>query len=166
MGQEAACRARFQGRSSAGTALPESDALVFRGDFQLAIPFRRVKRLEARAGRLTVGFDGGTVGAVGEGLRAQLEARCGPVASGRPPAGSDLIFLGARAPRELARLRTLRRSLQPNGALWVVWPKGNPELREDDVRAAALRAGLVDVKVVSVSPALSALKLVIPVARR
>jgi hypothetical protein len=47
-----------------------------------------------------------------------------------------------------------------------VWPKGRPEFREDDVRRAALGAGLVDVKVVAFSAALSALKLVIPVAQR
>jgi hypothetical protein len=47
-----------------------------------------------------------------------------------------------------------------------LWPKGRKELREDDVRAAAKAQGLVDVKVMSFSATLSALKLVIPVALR
>jgi len=42
----------------------------------------------------------------------------------------------------------------------VVWPKGSPAVNENDVRDAALGAGLVDVKVVSFSPTRSALKLV------
>jgi hypothetical protein len=67
---------------------------------------------------------------------------------------------------DLARLPALRDALKSDGALWVVWPKGRPAFREDDVRKAALRAGLVDVKVASFSDTLSALKLVIPVARR
>ena len=54
----------------------------------------------------------------------------------------------------------------PAGAIWVVWPKGRKELREDDVRNAAKAQGLVDIKVMSFSETLSALKLVIPVAER
>ena len=64
------------------------------------------------------------------------------------------------------RLRRLRETIQPAGGVWVVWPKGRAELREEDVRAAAKKAGLVDVKVVAFSATHSALKLVIPVSKR
>ena len=47
-----------------------------------------------------------------------------------------------------------------------MWPKGRPELREDDIRRAALAIDLVDVKVAAFSATHSALKLVIPVAKR
>jgi hypothetical protein len=50
--------------------------------------------------------------------------------------------------------------------VWVVWPKGRKELREDDVRAAGGPAGLVDVKVMAFSDTLSGLKMVVPLARR
>jgi len=53
-----------------------------------------------------------------------------------------------------------------NGAIWTVWPKGRPELKEDHIRAEAIRVGLTDVKVAAFSETHSALKLVIPVARR
>jgi len=43
---------------------------------------------------------------------------------------------------------------------------GRKEFREDDIRAFGPQAGLVDVKVVAFSPALSALKMVIPLAQR
>ena len=88
------------------------------------------------------------------------------VTGGRPRAASDLIVYGATDKKALDRLTALRGSIVPAGAIWVLWPKGRKELREDDVRAAALAQGLVDVKVMSFSETLSALKLVIPVAQR
>jgi hypothetical protein len=66
----------------------------------------------------------------------------------------------------LPRLKELRPSLQPAGAIWVLWPKGRKEFREDDIRAFGPEAGLVDVKVVAFSETLSGLKMVIPVAQR
>lgn len=78
----------------------------------------------------------------------------------------DLVFLGARTRADLAKLAAWRARLKPAGAIWVVWPKGRPELKEDHVRAAALTIDLVDVKVAAFSETLSALKLVIPVAKR
>jgi len=77
-----------------------------------------------------------------------------------------LIVLGVTTRRDLGRLEVALRSLDRDGAVWVVWPKGRRELTEDHIRAAALEAGLVDVKVMAFSTALSALKLVIPVAKR
>jgi len=78
----------------------------------------------------------------------------------------DVILWRLRERGELSRLANLRARLQRTGALWVIWPKGRKELREDDVRTAALAAGLVDVKVASISDTLSGLKLVIPVRDR
>jgi hypothetical protein len=79
---------------------------------------------------------------------------------------SDLIFFYMDDRRALPRLAELRRSLKPAGALWVLWPKGRKEFREDDIRAFGPDAGLVDVKVVAFSATLSALKMVVPVAQR
>ena len=95
----------------------------------------------------------------------QLEER-GADASPRARKGSDLIFFHVDDRRGLTRLTELRGSLQSNGAIWVLWPKGRREFREDDIRAFGPEAGLVDVKVVAFSPTLSALKMVIPVALR
>jgi hypothetical protein len=88
------------------------------------------------------------------------------VSDGRTRKDSDLVFVAMRDRRGLDRLASLRRSIRPSGAIWVLWPKGKKELREDDVRARAVAEGLVDVKVVSFSAELSGLKLVIPVSRR
>jgi hypothetical protein len=100
-------------------------------------------------------------------LRAELAARGADASfAPKPRAGSALIFFGATRTAELARLATLRASLDPAGGIWVIRPKGVTSITEKDVLAAAPKAGLVDVKVVAFSPTHTAEKLVIPVARR
>jgi hypothetical protein len=79
---------------------------------------------------------------------------------------SDAIFFGATAADQLARIATLKASLKSNGALWVIRPKGRPEISEGAVMAAGKAAGLVDVKVVGFSPTHTAEKFVIRVADR
>jgi hypothetical protein len=96
----------------------------------------------------------------------ELQRRAAAISVGRAKKQSDLIVFGATATAALDKLTALRESIVPAGAIWVVWPKGQKALREDDVRKAALAQGLVDVKVMSFSDALSGLKLVIPVAKR
>ena len=50
--------------------------------------------------------------------------------------------------------------------LWTLRPKGSPDLKESEMMQAGQDAGLVDVKVVSFSEALTAEKFVIPLAKR
>ncbi len=96
----------------------------------------------------------------------ELRERTQDVASGKPRKECDLVFVYMDERPQLAKLRSLRQAIKPAGAIWVVWPKGRKEFREDDVRAAGPGLGLVDVKVVAFSEALSGLKMVIPVAQR
>lgn len=105
--------------------------------------------------------------AVGDAaLLEELRARTASVTEGRAAKGSDIVLAFMEGKAELPRLARLRAAIRENGAIWVLWRKGRKELREGDVRAAALSMGLVDVKVASVSETLSGLKLVIPVAQR
>ncbi len=93
--------------------------------------------------------------------RDDLDCYIGP----RPD--SDLVFYAADTLDDLAPLDTLRASIKPNGAIWVVSPKGKGAVVKDtDVMTAAREAGLVDTKVASFSDTHTALKLVIPVAKR
>ena len=78
----------------------------------------------------------------------------------------DCIIWGVTQKKDLAKLRALEKALDRAGGVWAIWPKGRPELREDDIRAAAIAAGLVDVKVLKFSETHSGLRLVIPKARR
>jgi hypothetical protein len=99
-------------------------------------------------------------------LLKDLRERTPHVVQGRAAKGSDLVLAFMQAKGDLAALGRFRAAIKENGAIWVMWPKGRKEFREDDVRAAGLGVGLVDVKVASVSPVLSGLKLVIPLAQR
>lgn len=96
----------------------------------------------------------------------ELRTRTEDIAQGRPRQRTEMLFLRATRPSDLRRLGRLRLRITPNGAIWVLWRKGCPELKSGDVRAAAIANGLVDIKVASFSSELSALKLVIPVAAR
>ena len=95
-------------------------------------------------------------------VAAALGAR--PLA--RATKGCDLVFAMLARPGDEARLARLVPAIAPAGGVWAIYPKGRRELSEDTVRAAAKRAGLVDVKVVRFSDALGALKLVIPRPKR
>jgi hypothetical protein len=86
--------------------------------------------------------------------------------STRRRARNDLLFLLLTDRADLPRLKPQKDFLVPDGAVWAVWPKGTKAINENDVRDAALDSGLVDVKVVSFSETLSALKLVIRVKDR
>ena len=96
----------------------------------------------------------------------ELAERTTQVTAGRVRKGSQLAIVAARTLADLDRLSSYRASIAEDGAIWVVWTKGQKALTETHVRDAAKAQGLVDVKVMSFSDQLSALKLVIPVALR
>ena len=79
---------------------------------------------------------------------------------------ADVVVWGLDDAADLGRLPSLVDWIHPDGSLWAVWPKGRKELNENHVREAALDAGLVDVKVARFSATHSALKLVVPRAKR
>jgi len=95
-----------------------------------------------------------------------LSARAPEYSRGKRVADADLIFFSAEARGDLARLEALGRSIAKNGAVWVVYPKGQAHIRETDVIQAGKLAGLTDNKVCSFSATHTALRFVIPVAKR
>ena len=99
-------------------------------------------------------------------LLVELAARVPEYSRGEMLKDADLIFFSAEAIEDLNRLGSLAKAIQPNGAIWVVYPKGQKHIREIDVIAAAKSADLVDNKVCSFSPTHTALRLCIPVANR
>jgi hypothetical protein len=124
-------------------------------------PRGRIDKLGVKEG-MRVAILGLTDGA----FEAEVRARAAQVTIGRTPRTADLVIARMDRPADLERLRALREAIEPDGAVWVVWPKGVKAFREDDVRAAGPSSGLVDVKVMSFSDELSGLKLVVPVAQR
>jgi len=96
----------------------------------------------------------------------ELAARVPEYAAGKGMAGADLIFFSAEAVANLGQLSSLGRSIQKNGAVWVVYPKGQKHIRGIDVINAGRSAGLTDNKVCSFSATHTALRFCIPVAKR
>jgi hypothetical protein len=70
----------------------------------------------------------------------------------------DLVFFQAESAEMLALIPRLVSSLEPDGALWVLVPRGRREIGQSAVIAAGLTAGVVDMEAASVSDELSALK--------
>jgi hypothetical protein len=85
----------------------------------------------------------------------------------RPPAADlDLIFYRAEQKSDLRRLASLRKAIVKNGAVWVIYPKGQSHIHQVDVIAAGKAASLTDNKVVGFSATHTALRFCIPVAKR
>jgi hypothetical protein len=80
--------------------------------------------------------------------------------------GADIVFLAVNVPDDLARLRGLNEQIARNGAVWVVYRKGQKQFNENDVLRLGLKSGMVDVKVVRFSDTHSATKFVIRKADR
>lgn len=69
------------------------------------------------------------------------------------------VFVRTATEAEIAFTR-LTRQLSPTGMLWVCWPKGRRLLNENHLRHLGHQRGLVDVKVISISPIWLGLKFV------
>jgi hypothetical protein len=106
------------------------------------------------------------IGVEDEGFLEELEGAIAHLSIGRVVKECDAIFFGVNKEVELARLEKLKESLKANGALWIIRPKGRPEISERATMAAGKAAGLVDVKVVGFSETHTAEKFVIPVRSR
>ena len=95
------------------------------------------------------------------GFVKQLRRRTRDVVTGKPKSPCDLVFLGVNQPSDLDRLRELKTWIEPNGAIWAIRRKGpGSPLRDTDLIAAGLAAGLVDNKIASFSETHGAMRFV------
>ena len=95
------------------------------------------------------------------GFIKQLKERTSDIVAGKPRSKVDLVFVGAEDAAGLKKLGELKTWIEPNGAIWVVRPKGGRSaLRDTDVIDAGLAAGLVDNKIASFSDTHGAMRLV------
>jgi hypothetical protein len=83
----------------------------------------------------------------------------------------DVVHLFARQAKGLAtKLSRYRDAIASDGMIWVSWPKKASgvatDLSDVVVREVALPLGLVDIKVCAIDETWSALKFVIPLAKR
>ena len=87
----------------------------------------------------------------------------------KPPL--DMVHLFAKQAAGLAgKLRGCRDAIEPDGMIWVSWPKKSSgvatDLTDVVVRDTALPLGLVDIKVCAIDDVWSGLKFVIPKDQR
>lgn len=82
------------------------------------------------------------------------------------PKDCDAIFLSIDTQKQLTQVVKIARKMVGAVALWVIYPKGQQHITENDVLSAGRKAGLTDIKVVGFSPTHTALKFVIPVEKR
>ena len=96
-----------------------------------------------------------------DGVRLRTQAR---------GAQDVVLFFATRLAELERRFDSLARALEPNGGLWIAWPKRTAgvatDLRENLVRDVGLAHGLVDNKVCAVDDTWSGLRFVYRVADR
>jgi hypothetical protein len=130
---------------------------------RITTPPSRLDKLGVKAG-MTIA----SIGVTDEAFLTEVAGRAVRVARKVPAASRpvDLIFFGVEHREALDRMSALAGLIKPDGAVWIVRPKGRKDVTEAETMAAGKRAGLVDVKVVSFSETHTAEKFVIPVAKR
>ena len=203
MGQEVKTQLRWDGRIIEGTALLETDSLIFRGGASVTVPFSEMWSVEANAGWLELKTQRGllllelgpkaeiwkekiknpkglveklgvdamkkvaVVGKLDAGLRKEIEVTGAKVAkSARTAASFDMVFVAANAQKDLEGIAKARELIKDDGAIWIVYPKGNQALSERDVLTGGRTRELTDNKQVKVDDALTAVRFVIPVHLR
>jgi hypothetical protein len=124
-------------------------------------PKSRIEKLGVKPGAkvsLIGGFDAGFLTEIGKLTKSVNKTKV----SG----DSEWIFFNADSKEDLGAMPRISKSMQGAAALWIVYPKGQKHITENDVLAAGRKAGLKDVKVVGFSPSHTALKFVIPLPNR
>lgn len=88
------------------------------------------------------------------------------VSKGKVSPDPECLFFAAESKEDLSALSKIAKSMQGAASLWIVYPKGQKHITENDVLSAGRKSGLKDVKVVGFSPMHTALKFVIPLVKR
>jgi hypothetical protein len=97
---------------------------------------------------------------------AELRVQTKTVSNGKVTTDSEWIFFATDSSKDLSQVSKLAKSLKGAAALWIVYPKGQKQITENDVIAAGRKSGLKDVKVVGFSSTHTALKFVLPITAR
>jgi hypothetical protein len=106
------------------------------------------------------------IGSRDPALLAELEGAAASVSKQLARHDYDFIFVGVEKPGQLKLIEGLNQSIKPNGGVWVIFPKGTPELKGETIIPWVKARGLVDHKVARVSDRLTGMKFVIPVHLR
>jgi hypothetical protein len=99
-------------------------------------------------------------------FRDEVKAAAKETAKEKNANEAETIFLAVSAREELTQLAKIAKAMRGAANLWIVYPKGQKTITENDVIGAGRKVGLKDVKVVGFSATHTALKFVIPLERR
>jgi hypothetical protein len=95
-----------------------------------------------------------------------IAARTSNISFGASRKPWDVFFFGAETREDLKSMPSAATFLRKEAAVWVIYPRGRGEIRESDVMAAGKCAGLTDNKVARFSDTHTALRFVVPLAKR
>lgn len=144
-----------------GLAVFELGAAAAKWCDKILHPKSRVEKLGIKSGAKV-----SLLGNFDEEFHRELRERNILITNGKTTEDGEWIFFAADLQKHLAQVSKIAKSLKGAAALWIVYPKGRKDITENDVLAAGRKAGLKDVKVVGFSATHTALKFVIPIARR
>jgi len=85
------------------------------------------------------------------GFLAEIDKLAKSVSKSKVAADSEWIFFAADSKEDLGALPKISNSMKGAAALWIVYPKGQKHITENDVLAAGRKSGLKDLKVVAFS---------------
>jgi hypothetical protein len=123
-------------------------------------PPQRIDKLGVKKGMQVI-----MLGTLDKAFHEEVASRTPAIAT-KARKGSDIVFVAMEKKADLRKLAAARGAIKPNGSIWVVYPKGIQAITEDDIIGAGKATDLADVKVARFSATHTALKFVIPVARR
>jgi len=124
-------------------------------------PKSRIEKLGVKPGAKVSFF-----GSFAADFLAEINDLTKSVSEGKVAADSEWFFFSADSKEDLGSLPNISNSMKGAAALWIVYPKGQKHITENDILAAGRKAGLKDVKVVGFSLTHTALKFVIPLSDR
>lgn len=120
-------------------------------------PKRLIDKLDVKPGAKVWLF-----GVDDDTLASQLAERTEKISRGKTARDCDVVFVGVSAERELDRIVRALDATTPNGAIWVIHPKGPTGVADTTIYAKAKELGLSYTKVARVSDTHTAEKLVRP----
>ena len=124
-------------------------------------PKSRIEKLGVKAGSKV-----SLLGQFDADLLSEVHTLTKSVTKGKAAADADHIFFAVDSKEDFSALSKVAKAMQGVAALWMVYPKGQKHITENDVLAAGRKSGLKDVKVVGFSATHTALKFVIPLSKR
>jgi len=124
-------------------------------------PKSRIEKIGVKAGAKVA-----LIGSFDEDFVLELKLLADAMAQEKVAPETDTIFLAADSLKELSSVAKTAKSMKGGTALWIVYPKGQKSITENDVIAAGRKSGLKDVKVVGFSATHTALKFVLPLTKR